>query len=923
MNIAKSPQAQPPQNQRPQKQPPQGTAAHLLPATRSAESGLRLMVEITTYQRRDNAMAWLPSAAHQAPTPTGPGRRRPRLLRLAHRAAAMVLALVLLAAFAVAWAPGSAADSAPVDPNDPKTPVTVTADSLPTAQHDGVAWQTAIIGNTVYVVGKFNNARPYNAAPGTQQVPRSNILAFNLATGQLIPGFAPVLNAQALAVAAAPDGSRLYIGGDFTTVNGVQRLRVAALDPVTGSLISTFAPQMSATVRAIAAKGTTVWLGGTFTAVGSAARSRLAAVNAADGSLLPWAPNAAGGQVNALTVSPDGAKIVVGGSFSTLNGSNRPGFGLGMVNATSGANIATQANDVVRNSGSTSAILSLHSDGTSFYGTGFIKNTGGNLEGAFSANWSDARIKWVEDCHGDSYGVFASNTAVYVASHAHYCLNLGGFPETTPKSWHRATAFSKAATGTLTKDTQGYPSFTGQPAPTLLNWFPDMDTGTATGQAQGPWAVTGNSNYVVMVGEFLNVNLRPQQGLSRFAVKEIAPNRQQPRVNPTNFVPTLTSPAAGEVKVDWQSNWDRDNSNLTYTVLRDGNATPVYSVSGLSTFWQRPTLTFTDSGLAAGSHSYRIVVKDPFGNTVTGDSRSITVAVAGNQAPAASFTATVNQLAVAVDGAASADPDGTISGYAWNFGDGGTATGATASHSYAAAGTYTVTLTVTDNGGATGTTTRSVTVAPAGGALARDAFARTLASGWGTADTGGAWSVNGSASSYSAGGGLGLMSLIAGRGPSTFLPGVSTTASNSLVTVSFDKIGNGGGSNLGVIGRRVGTEEYRGKVKVSSTGVTTLQLTRLAGGAETTLAQVPAGITLTAGQQLQLRVEVTGTGPSTLRARTWRTGTAEPGAWGVTITDSTASLQAAGSTGLMSYLSGSATNAPVLARFDDLVVGPA
>ena len=135
---------------------------------------------------------------------------------------------------------------APLDPADPKTPVTVTADSLPTAQHDGVAWQAAVIGNTVYVAGQFSNARPFGAAPGTQLTARRNILAFDITTGRLITGFAPVLNAQALAVAASPDGSRLYIGGDFTSVNGVQRWRVAALDPVSGSLIGSFAPRMNA-----------------------------------------------------------------------------------------------------------------------------------------------------------------------------------------------------------------------------------------------------------------------------------------------------------------------------------------------------------------------------------------------------------------------------------------------------------------------------------------------------------------------------------------------------------------------------------------------------------------------------------------------------------------------------------------------------
>src|SRR3712207_7552897 len=58
---------------------------------------------------------------------------------------------------------------------------------------------------------------------------------------------------------------------------------------------------------------------------------------------------------------------------------------------------------------------------------------------------------------------------------------------------------------------------------------------------------------------------------------------------------------------------------------------------------------------------------------------------------------------------ASADPDGRVTGHAWDFGDGRTGTGVTASHTYAAAGTYTVRLTVTDDRGATATTDRKST----------------------------------------------------------------------------------------------------------------------------------------------------------------------------------------------------------------------
>jgi len=80
-----------------------------------------------------------------------------------------------------------------------------------------------------------------------------------------------------------------------------------------------------------------------------------------------------------------------------------------------------------------------------------------------------------------------------------------------------------------------------------------------------------------------------------------------------------------------------------------------------------------------------------------------------NQAPTASFTVSCSGLTCSVNGGASTDADGSIASYSWSFGDGSTATGVTASRTYAAAGTYTVTLTVTDNAGATGSATRTAT----------------------------------------------------------------------------------------------------------------------------------------------------------------------------------------------------------------------
>ncbi|MFI6326232.1 S8 family serine peptidase [Nonomuraea sp. NPDC050556] len=84
----------------------------------------------------------------------------------------------------------------------------------------------------------------------------------------------------------------------------------------------------------------------------------------------------------------------------------------------------------------------------------------------------------------------------------------------------------------------------------------------------------------------------------------------------------------------------------------------------------------------------------------------------GNQPPVASFTQSCDNTTrvCSFNGSGSTDPDGSIASYAWTFGDSTSGSGATVSHTYAAAGTYTVTLTVTDNGGATNSTSKNITV---------------------------------------------------------------------------------------------------------------------------------------------------------------------------------------------------------------------
>ena len=127
---------------------------------------------------------------------------------------------------------------------------------------------------------------------------------------------------------------------------------------------------------------------------------------------------------------------------------------------------------------------------------------------------------------------------------------------------------------------------------------------------------------------------------------------------------------------------------------------------------------------------------------------------------------------------------------------------------------------------------------------------------------------------------------------------------------------------VSVLGRRVDVSDYRAKVRLQANGTVQVILGTYTG-TETPLGSlVLPGLTYTPGETLEVKFQVTGSAPTTLRVKVWKTGQAEPVDWTLSATDATGALQAPGHVGFAMFLSGSATNAPATVSLDDLWVGP-
>ena len=904
---------------------------------------------------------------------------------------AFFLSIFLLVAGLIPVTSARADDAAAADPQ------TVSADALPTAQINGVVWDQAVVGNTVYVAGSFTSARPAGSAAGENEQSRSNLMAYDLTTGDLL-SWAPSANGDVNSIEASADGSTLYVGGSFTQLNGANAYRVGAISAADGSSRS-LGLKTNATVKAVAlsADGSTLYIGGSFTEANSAARYRVAAFNLKTNKLTDFAPHVDNFSVRALTASPDGNGVAIGGAFTSVDSSDNPGYGLAILE-NDGSLRNNEINTVVRNADTYGAIMSLRSDSKGgLYGVGFSQSSRqANIEGMFRADWTTGKLSFLADCHGDSYDVLPAGDVVYVASHTHDCSNIGGFPNSTTE-YHHGVAFTNYATGTVGPNTaRYYADHQGEPAPTNLNFYPAFTTGTYTGVNQATWTVEGNSDYVAYGGEFTAVNGTSQQGLVRFARRDIAPNKMGPENKGGAYKVTADSVDSGVVTLSFQANWDRDDKTLTYKVYRDTtDSQPVSTQTVTAGFWELPQLTATDTVDPGTSHRYRVVVEDKWGASTYSDWVSVTAAgQLGDKAPQQNQDGQQAQGDQAQDGQqqdqaqaqqgqgqagqqAQGDQaqDGQQQDQAQAQQGQGQA-GQQAQGDQAQDGQQQDQAQAQQGQGQAGQQQGQGQAQPgqgdqaqgwgdqkaaedqqaqedqqqkkddqqaqdaqqqkpavkaddvaAGQAIFEDSFDRSTTAGWGTASTGGDWTVDWGRNAYSTLDSKGRVALAGARSSTSIhSPVIDSTATESQVDLSMDALAGGNGAYITYVGRQTDSGRYQTEFRVASDGTVTMTVAKRVDGTETVLGTAPVG-TYKPGEALHLRLALDGANASAsqinastaVRARAW-IGDTEPSAWQVDTTDDDAALAAPGSVGLMTYVSASAGGETVNLDVDSVKV---
>ena len=323
------------------------------------------------------------------------------------------------------------------------------ANFTPNVEADGVVAKPAVhalkqLGDTMYAGGEF---RTVTNAAKTTSYQRNNIMSFSATTGAMTT-FAPVLNGTVWAVEA--NGSSLYVGGDFTTVNGVARRGLVKVNATTGQVDTTFQPVIKwGNVTEIRLVSGRLIVGGAF-------QDRLAALDPVTGADTGYidlpitgrvADNSGSTKVYRFAVNPAGTRLVALGNFTAVNGATRwQAFMLDL--GPTSATLNPWYYQPLENSCAASSLpaylrdVDFSPDGSYFVfvSTGFIPKSGGvgrdlcDAAARFETDVAQpSRPTWINYTGGDTlHSVAVTGAAVYVQGHQRWLDNPFGVDTAGP-----------------------------------------------------------------------------------------------------------------------------------------------------------------------------------------------------------------------------------------------------------------------------------------------------------------------------------------------------------------------------------------------------------------------------------------------------------------------------------------------------------
>jgi hypothetical protein len=171
---------------------------------------------------------------------------------------------------------------------------------------DGTVFAAARSGNTLYIGGTFTKIGPASGGG----------VPLDVSTGTPLPGYAKVAGEVHAAVGDGQGG--WFIGGEFVAVGGQPRSNLAHI--TRDGKLGAWAPQVDNQVECLALSGSRVYVGGYFTTIEGVARHHLAALDVESGEVLDWNPDP---DRPIYVILPHRGAVYVGGEFSTIGGQSR------------------------------------------------------------------------------------------------------------------------------------------------------------------------------------------------------------------------------------------------------------------------------------------------------------------------------------------------------------------------------------------------------------------------------------------------------------------------------------------------------------------------------------------------------------------------------------------------------------------------